>query len=68
MSHHHDRKDQHTRAKDDPETAADEVLREVEDAETRVVDNGERRDRDGEAADALSPNQDAQKAIEQHGP
>ncbi|MFE6400997.1 hypothetical protein [Streptomyces alboflavus] len=46
-----------------PATAADEVLHEAEDAETSVVDNGERRGKDGEAADALSPNEDAQEDV-----
>ncbi|MER7800239.1 hypothetical protein ABTX71_07930 [Streptomyces parvulus] len=45
-----------------PATAADEVLHEAEDAETSVLDDGERRGKDREAADALSPNEDAQEA------
>ncbi|MGW3862223.1 hypothetical protein ACWEDZ_12100 [Streptomyces sp. NPDC005047] len=45
-----------------PTTAADEVLHEAEDAETSVLDDGERRGKDREAADALSPNEDAQEA------
>jgi hypothetical protein len=64
---HHDRKHQHQQDEEHPETAADEVLREVEDAETRVVDRGERRGKDSEAADALTPNEDAQQDVERHG-
>ncbi|MEU6459906.1 hypothetical protein [Streptomyces sp. NPDC047065] len=45
-----------------PATAADEVLHEAEDAETSVLDDGERPGKDREAADALSPNEDAQEA------
>ncbi|MFD5805765.1 hypothetical protein [Streptomyces sp. NPDC127020] len=44
-----------------PATAADEILREAEDAETAVVDDAQRREKDGEAADALSPNEEAQE-------
>ncbi|MFG2322772.1 hypothetical protein [Streptomyces sp. NPDC048568] len=59
MSTHHPK---HRPAQDQEHTvtAADEILHEVEEAETSVVDDGPRRGRDGEAADALSPNEDAQ--------
>ncbi|MFC9056450.1 hypothetical protein ACFTXB_00155 [Streptomyces sp. NPDC057074] len=50
-----------------PATAADEVLQEAEDAETNVVDDGERRGTDGEAADALSPNEEAQEGGRRRG-
>ncbi|MGW7081312.1 hypothetical protein [Streptomyces sp. NPDC054866] len=50
-----------------PETAAGEVLHEVEEAETHVGDDGDRRDQDGEAADALTPNEDAQEDVQQRG-
>lgn len=48
------------------ETAAEEVFDEAEDAETRVP--GEERDseKDGEAADALTPNPAAQEDV-RHG-
>ncbi|GHB65860.1 hypothetical protein GCM10010377_65820 [Streptomyces viridiviolaceus] len=52
---------QNDRTPDKPETALEEVLREVEDAETR--DPGSERDRRhrGEAGDATSPNTEAQE-------
>ena len=60
MSSHHPK---HRPAQDEqhPATAADEVLHQAEDAETSVVDDGEQRGKDGEAADALSPNEGAQE-------
>jgi hypothetical protein len=61
-----ERRHQHRQAPEHPRTAAEEVLREVEDAETHVVDRGERSDKDGEAADALSPNEAAQEDVQQH--
>ncbi|WP_299534539.1 hypothetical protein [uncultured Streptomyces sp.] len=45
------------------DSAADEVLREIEDAETDDVTSGERADEDGEAADALTPNEQAQEEV-----
>ncbi|THA71189.1 hypothetical protein E6P78_08125 [Streptomyces sp. A0958] len=51
-----------------PRTAADEVLQEAEEAETDVADLGKRRgekDRDSEAGDALTPNEDAQEDADQ---
>ncbi|MFI7498329.1 hypothetical protein ACIBVL_07370 [Streptomyces sp. NPDC049687] len=48
-----------------PETALEEVLREIEDAETRADDpEDERRRRRGEAAEAITPNQRAQEESE----
>jgi hypothetical protein len=44
-----------------PQTAVQEVLREVEDAETRVEETEERRRRRGEAAEAITPNRRAQE-------
>ena len=61
---HHDRKHEHDQ--EHPGTAVGEILREVKDAETRVVDREERRGKDGEAADALTPNEGAQKDVERH--
>ncbi|MEV0634919.1 hypothetical protein AB0I77_08115 [Streptomyces sp. NPDC050619] len=43
-----------------PETALEEVLREVEDAETRTRESAERRRRRGEVAEAITPNRRAQ--------
>ncbi|MGW0337261.1 hypothetical protein ACWD0J_36520 [Streptomyces sp. NPDC003011] len=43
------------------ETALGEVLREVEDAETRTRDSEEQRRHQGEAAEAVTPNTRAQK-------
>ncbi|MFE9138872.1 hypothetical protein [Streptomyces sp. NPDC007355] len=62
-----DRRNQHAPDEQHPRTAADEVLHEVEEAETRVLDNGEERGRDGEAADALSPSEDAQADAARRG-
>lgn len=60
MSTHHPK---HRPAQDEehPATAAGEVLHEVEEAETSTVDDGKRRGKDSEAADAMSPNEDAQE-------
>ncbi|KOU61847.1 hypothetical protein ADK57_26945 [Streptomyces sp. MMG1533] len=43
-----------------PETALEEVLREVEEAETRAQESAGRRRR-GEAAEAITPNTRAQE-------
>ncbi|MEU6990964.1 hypothetical protein ABZ953_09960 [Streptomyces sp. NPDC046465] len=59
----HDPKHQPAQDEEHPATAADEVLHEAEEAETSVVDDGERRGKDGEAADALTPNEDAQEDV-----
>ncbi|MEV6383906.1 hypothetical protein AB0M31_31390 [Streptomyces sp. NPDC051773] len=65
---HHDKRSPHTehgrpgdREKDKPNTALDEVLREVERAETDVTDSEGRRRHDGEAGDAITPNERAQE-------
>jgi hypothetical protein len=44
-----------------PETAIDEVIREVEEAETRDPEAPEERRHRGEAGDATSPNTGAQE-------
>ncbi|MFI9824845.1 hypothetical protein ACIHFC_30980 [Streptomyces sp. NPDC052013] len=44
-----------------PETAVEEVLREVEEAERRTRDSEEQRRRRGEAGEAITPNTDAQE-------
>ncbi|MFE8009461.1 hypothetical protein [Streptomyces sp. NPDC057418] len=50
-----------------PVTAGEEVLHEAEEAETSVADDGEQDSKDGEASDALSPNEDAQEDIHHRG-
>ncbi|MDQ1050576.1 hypothetical protein [Streptomyces sp. V4I2] len=47
-----------------PETALEEVLREVEDAETRTRDSAEQRRHRGEASEAITPNTRAQEESE----
>ncbi|MFF0160873.1 hypothetical protein ACFYRY_25555 [Streptomyces sp. NPDC005263] len=47
-----------------PETALEEVLREIEDAETRTGESDERRSRRGEAGEAITPNTRAQEESE----
>ncbi|GAA2562685.1 hypothetical protein GCM10010423_77020 [Streptomyces levis] len=47
-----------------PETALEEVLREIEDAETRTEDSAAQRRHRGEAGDATSPNTGAQEQAE----
>ncbi|MEU0676445.1 hypothetical protein ABZ330_26780 [Streptomyces sp. NPDC006172] len=42
------------------ETALEEVMREIEEAELRSDDSPEERRHRGEAADAITPNPDAQ--------
>jgi len=49
-----------------PKTAGEEVLHEVEEAETQDVDGHERREPDREVSDALTPNKDAQDDVQQH--
>ncbi|MEU1090104.1 hypothetical protein ACFYPN_24390 [Streptomyces sp. NPDC005576] len=49
------------RGKKPSDSAADELLHEIEDAETDDVTGGERSTEDGEAADALTPNEEAQE-------
>ncbi|MFF6782919.1 hypothetical protein [Streptomyces sp. NPDC012510] len=57
---HRDKRNQHG-GKDRPDTALDEVLREAEEAETRVTDSEKQRRRRGEAGDAITPNEQAQE-------
>lgn len=47
-----------------PETALEEVLREVEDAENRTRDSAEQRRHRGEAGEAITPNPRAQEESE----
>ncbi|MFM9553679.1 hypothetical protein [Streptomyces caniscabiei] len=65
---HHDKRSPDTehgrhgvRGKDKPDTALDEVLREVERAETDVTDSDGRRRHHGEAGDAITPDERAQE-------
>ncbi|MEH0467911.1 hypothetical protein QA943_03490 [Streptomyces sp. B21-097] len=63
MSDHEEQRSETEQAR--PRTALEEVLREIEDAETRVDDpEGERHRRRGEAADALTTNRRAQEEAE----
>jgi hypothetical protein len=48
-----------------PETALEEVLREIEDAENRTQDSAEQRRHRGEAGEAITPNTRAEE--ESHG-
>jgi len=59
----HTAKPGRTSGEERPKTAVGEVLRSVEEAETRDVDGHERRGQDREAADALTPNEDAQEDV-----
>jgi hypothetical protein len=65
MTHHDQRNpdDEHDEhgGPDKPGTAFDEVLREAEQAATRVTDSDRRRRRRGEAGDAITPNERAQE-------
>lgn len=68
MNHKHGNEDAKDQDPKHAETAAEEVFDEAEDAETRVP--GEERDskKDGEAADALTPNPSAQDDVQRgHG-
>lgn len=49
-----------------PVTAGEELLHAVEKAETDVVDDGESEGEDREAADALTPSEDAQEDVSRH--
>ncbi|MGV9500250.1 hypothetical protein [Streptomyces sp. NPDC003642] len=60
VSHEHDR----DHSGKQPETALEEVLREIEDAETRTEDSAGQRRHRGEAGDATSPNTGAQEQAE----
>jgi hypothetical protein len=53
--------DDRNRDNQQPETALEEVLREIEDAEQRTGDSAEQRRRRGEASEAITPNTDAQE-------
>ncbi|MET9684101.1 hypothetical protein [Streptomyces coeruleorubidus] len=44
-----------------PETALEEVLREIENAENRTQDSAEQRRHRGEAGEAITPNTRAQE-------
>ncbi|MGK5696918.1 hypothetical protein ACSNOJ_29205 [Streptomyces sp. URMC 128] len=48
-----------------PETALEEVLREIEEVENRTQDSAEQRRHRGEAGEAITPNPRAQE--ESHG-
>ncbi|MER5831902.1 hypothetical protein ABT116_13950 [Streptomyces sp. NPDC002130] len=64
MSQHKDHdhaKEQHGKP---AETALEEVLREVEDAENRTRDSAEERRHRGEAGEAITPNTRAQEKSE----
>ncbi|MEU6258368.1 hypothetical protein [Streptomyces sp. NPDC047043] len=56
--------DDRKHAEEEPRTALDEVLREIEDAERRPGDPAGERRRKGEAADAITPNTRAQEESE----
>ncbi|MGV9455515.1 hypothetical protein [Streptomyces sp. NPDC003635] len=56
--------DERKASRQEPETAREEVLKEVADAEQRTRDSAERRRRRGEAADAITPNTRAQEESE----
>ncbi|WP_128435718.1 hypothetical protein [Streptomyces cyaneus] len=56
-----DGKKQH---KEHPETAFEEVIDEISDAERRTRDSAEQRRRRGEAGDAITPNTRAQEESE----
>ncbi|MCX4237009.1 hypothetical protein ACH4Y0_31815 [Streptomyces sp. NPDC020707] len=63
-NHEHDKHHDHHEHGKHPDTAAGEVLHAAEEAETNVVDDGERRGKDREGADALSPNEGAQDDVQ----
>jgi hypothetical protein len=53
--------DDRKRAEEQPKTALDEILAEVEDAERRTTDSDRQRRRRGEAREAITPNTRAQE-------
>ncbi|MFF7791036.1 hypothetical protein [Streptomyces sp. NPDC007991] len=57
--------DNHDSSDKKPETALEEVLREIEEAENRTEDSAEQRRHRGEAGEAITPNPRAQE--ESHG-
>ncbi|MFB6847446.1 hypothetical protein ACFCXS_21645 [Streptomyces sp. NPDC056373] len=64
MSQHKDHGHAEDRHGKPAETALEEVLREVEDAENRTGDSAEERRHWGEAGEAITPNTRAQKESE----
>ncbi|MEU0303108.1 hypothetical protein ABZ252_27185 [Streptomyces sp. NPDC006175] len=64
----HPREDSESSSRDQrPGTALGEVLHEVEEAGTRVGDDDERRRKDGESGDAMTPNEKEQEHSEPDG-
>jgi hypothetical protein len=57
--------DNHDGSDKKPETALEEVLREIEEAENRTQNSAEQRRHRGEAGEAITPNERAQE--ESHG-
>ncbi|GAA2260981.1 MULTISPECIES: hypothetical protein [Streptomyces] len=64
MTQHQDQHRDEDRQGKPAETALEEVLREVEDAEKRARDSAEERRHRGEAGDATTPNTRAQEESE----
>ncbi|MFD8232494.1 hypothetical protein ACFV20_11485 [Streptomyces sp. NPDC059696] len=64
MSEHQDKHHDEDRHGKPAETALEEVLREVEDAENRTRDSAEERRHRGEAGEAVTPNTRAQEESE----
>ncbi len=63
MSHRNEHQHRHGhKAPEHPETATEEVVQEVENAETHPLDEEKREaEKDGEAADTLTPSPKAQE-------
>ncbi|MDO0909593.1 hypothetical protein QQM39_01565 [Streptomyces sp. DT2A-34] len=59
-----DGKKEHKEHEEHPETAFEEVIDEIADAEHRTRDSAEQRRRRGEAGDAITPNTRAQEESE----
>ncbi|WP_411147787.1 hypothetical protein [Streptomyces sp. A30] len=59
-----EKNDRNSGRTDGPETALEEVLSEIEDAETRTRDSAEQRRHRGEASEAITPNTRAQEESE----
>ncbi|MFE7900323.1 hypothetical protein ACFU3E_22930 [Streptomyces sp. NPDC057424] len=64
MSQHKDHDRNEEQQGKPPETALEEVLREVEDAEIRTRDSAGQRRHRGEAGEAVTPNTRAQEQAE----
>ncbi|MGW7067010.1 hypothetical protein ACWGII_07945 [Streptomyces sp. NPDC054855] len=64
MNHKHGNEREQDQKPKHAETAAEEVFDEAEDAETRVPGGERDRKKDGEAADALTPNPSAQDDVQ----